>query len=283
MIKTANRAWYDTVCEILETGQPVEPQKSTGASGNPSFEIMHHQMTFDLHWPIVTIKPNTSWLYMASEAMWIIDGSNKLDYSPEIGRIQAPYSDNKVTLFGAYGPSFEAQKDYIRAKLNADPNTRQAVMAIWRRNPKMSRDIPCTIALQFMIREGYIHSNVYMRSSDVGKGLPYDMFSFACMTAEIASNLNVDAELGTCTITAGSRHIYLQHMDLLTRIKEDTVLPEGPPYAAWERWKWPAIREKLAMVVTTDHVMTDRAAAQAKAKKMIMEASGATDTRPDNA
>lgn len=275
-MQTADAAWLKTVKEVLAQGQPVEPQRSTGAAGNPSFEVRNHQMSFLLSYPVVTVKPNTSWLYMAAEAMWIIDGSNKLDYSPEIGRIQEPYSDNKVTLFGAYGPSFAAQRDYIRSTLNRDPNSRQAVMAIWRRNPKMSRDIPCTVALQFLVRDGYIHSNVYMRSSDVGKGLPYDMFSFACMTAEIASNLDIEAELGECTITAGSRHIYLNHMDTLTRVKEDVKLPEDPPYMAWKRWKWPAIRGKLAKIVTMDHITYDRALAQAQAKKSILEAAGGT-------
>ncbi len=276
-MQTADAAWLKTVKEVLAEGLPVEPQKSTGAGGNASFEVRNHQMTFLLGYPIVTIKPNTSWLYMAAEAMWIIDGSNKLDYSPEIGRIQGPYSDNKVTLFGAYGPSFEAQKQYILNTLNKDKNSRQAVLAIWRRNPKMSRDVPCTIAMQFLVRDGYIHTNVYMRSSDVGKGLPYDMFSFACMTAEIASNLEIEAELGECTITAGSRHIYLQDFDRLTRMKEDTVLPEDPPYQEWKRWKWPAIREKLSLAVTVDHIMPNRIDAQQKVKELIMEAAGATD------
>jgi Thymidylate synthase len=45
-----------------------------------------------------------------------------------------------------------------------------------------------------------------MRSSDVWMGLPYDMFSFTCMSYMIAETVN--AVLGNCSITAGSSHIY---------------------------------------------------------------------------
>lgn len=277
-VGTADHAWVKTVVEVLAKGKPVNPQSSTGAAGKASFEVRNHQLIFDLKYPIVTVKPNTSWIYMAAESLWVIDGSNKLDYAPEIGRIQAPYSDNNVSLFGAYGPSFESQLAYIVQTLNRDPTSRQAVMAIWRRNPKLSKDIPCSVAMQYMIRDGEIHSNVYMRSSDVGKGLPYDMFTFACMTAEVSSRLMHDAELGTCTITAGSRHVYIDQIDPLQRMLENEVpLPEDPPYAKWERWKWPAIREKLTTIVDMDrHSFSERSNKQAQAKEWLMEAAGAT-------
>jgi thymidylate synthase len=281
LVGTADAAWVKTVAEVMTSGKPVASQSSIGAGGKPSFELRNHQLSFSLRYPIVTVKPNTSWLYMASEAMWVIDGSNKLDYSPEIGRIQEPYSDNRVTLFGAYGPPFKYQLEYILSTLNKDRNSRQAVMAIWRRNPKLSRDIPCSVAMQFLIRDAFIHSNIYMRSSDVGKGLPYDMFTFACMTAEIASRLDVDAELGDCTITAGSRHIYINQYDPLERMLQDNVpLPEDPAYVPWDRWKWPAIKQKLNNVVNMDRqTFAERPDKQERAKQIILEAaSGKTNS-----
>lgn len=273
---TADQAWLKTVSDVLYGGKPVAPQSSTGAAGKPSYEILFHQMNFSLQYPIVTCKPNTSWLYMACEAMWVIDGSNKLDYSPEIQRIQEPYSDNKVTLFGAYGPSFEAQASYVVNKLNDDPTSRQAIIAIWRRNPKFSRDIPCSIALQFIVRDGYIHCHVYMRSSDVGKGLPYDMFTFACMTAEIASRLNIEAELGDCYITAGSRHIYIDQIDNLQKLSNKKETIDLLSYAPWQRWKWPAIKLALQQVVNNDREYANHRN-QISARSYILGASGETN------
>lgn len=271
---TADKAWLETLTQIRREGLPVEPQLSKGSDGNPTFEIRAHAMTWDMRWPIVTTKPNTSWIYMCAEPMWVLAGSSKLHWSAEIARIQAPYSDNGVHLNGAYGPHFSFQKRFVANRLNHDRNTRQAIMSLWRRNPPhVFKDIACTVALQFLIREGSIHSIVYMRSSDAGKGLPYDMITFACMTAEIASMLNEPVELGTCTIVAGSRHLYLGDFDKL-----------NPPelglrtrlYEPWAMWKWPAIKETMLRLAKLVNYDDTQSSVQIEARDQLLEASGAT-------
>src|SRR6185295_12266909 len=154
-----------------------------------SFEIINHSMLFDMRWPIVTTKPNTSWLYMAAEPMWVLEGSGNINHFPEIYRIQLPYSNNGTTAYGAYGPRYRLQKQNVIDRLNDDRNTRQAMMTIWRRNPPLMvkgvrlKDVPCTASIQWLIRDGKIYTIVTMRSSDAGLGLPYDMLTFTCMTA----------------------------------------------------------------------------------------------------
>ena len=272
-MNSADEAWVDTILAITTTGNGVPPQRSIGAGGKASFEILQHTLVFDMQYPIVTIKPNTSWLYMAAEAMWILDGSSRLSYCPEITRIQTPYSDNGETLSGAYGPAFLKQKNYILKTLNNDRFTRQAVMTIWKREPKPSKDIPCTTSLQFIIRNDLLHVLVTMRSSDVGKGLPYDMFSFACMAAKIASLLDDPVELGSCYITAGSRHIYEDTMTSLSDLAHEKTGYNIPrDYAPWATWKWPAIEETLKAINAMPY--EDRALAQVQAKSIILNASG---------
>jgi thymidylate synthase len=224
-------------------------------------------MEFDMGYPIVTCKPNTSWIYMAAEAIWILSGENSLFYSQEIQRIQAPYSDDGKKLSGAYGPSFQSQLPYILDLFARDINTRQAVLTIWKRSPKPSKDIPCTVALQWLIRNNKLHCIVTMRSSDVGMGLPYDMFSFACMSAEIASKLGV--ELGICYITAGSRHIYDNQIATLKDLPI-TVAALSPNYEKLVTWKWPAYKEVLRTIskyTWTNDI--ERADAQLMAKTLI--------------
>lgn len=270
----ANESWLQTISAVLKQGRAVASQSSTGAGGRVSFEILAHTMHYELAYPIVTLKPNTSWLYMAAEPLWVLSGSNQLDWCPEIEKIQAPYSDNQKTLNGAYGPPFHHQMAYVIEKLNADRNTRQAVMTIWKRNPQDSKDIACTVAIQFLIRDEALQCIVTMRSSDVGMGLPYDMLTFACMAAEIASRLEESTGLGLCYITAGSRHIYqdqfdkllflVKHADELLNSKEDI-------YNAWDTWTWPAIKEKMELIAFTPY--EDRGLYQSIAKQRLLSAS----------
>lgn len=263
----ANEAWLAAVKDVLDIGKPVAPQKSTGAGGRLSFEILAHTMVFDMRYPIVTIKPKTSWLYMAAEPMWVIDGSNSLTWSHEIERIQTPYSDNQTSLNGAYGPPFVQQLIYVAQKLNEDLNSRQAVMTIWKRNPFPSKDIPCTVALQFLVREGHIHTVVTMRSSDVGMGLPYDMLTFTCMTAEVAAMLKEPVEFGDCYIIAGSRHIYTDQFDKLNYLANETEVPEDE-YKPWAMWAWPGIKRTMREIAAfgPEH----RAEMQEEAKRRLL-------------
>lgn len=267
MTYSADTAWLAAIQNVCLGGEAVAPQASTGANGRVSFELIAHTMEFDMGYPIVTCKPNTSWIYMAAEAIWILSGENSLFYSQEIQRIQAPYSDDGKKLSGAYGPSFQSQLPYILDLFARDINTRQAVLTIWKRSPKPSKDIPCTVALQWLIRNNKLHCIVTMRSSDVGMGLPYDMFSFACMSAEIASKLGV--ELGICYITAGSRHIYDNQIATLKDLPI-TVAALSPNYEKLVTWKWPAYKEVLRTIskyTWTNDI--ERADAQLMAKTLI--------------
>jgi thymidylate synthase len=270
---TADEAWLHTISEIFAEGKPVEPQASIGANGRVSFEILCHTMAFDMKYPIVTMKPMTSWLYMAAEPMWVLAGENSLYFSQEIQTIQKPYSDDNKRLAGAYGPPFKSQLQYVVDLLNKDKNSRQAVMTIWRKRPEPSKDIPCTVAIQWLIRDNQLNAIVTMRSSDVGMGLPYDMLTFTCMSAEIASLVG-GVELGTCFITAGSRHIYTNQFaqleDVLSK-DADGGTELGYEYEAWATWKWPAIKERLkrATKLTWNDPIT-RADAQIKARQLIL-------------
>lgn len=270
----ADEAWVNTIGDIAMYGESVEPQKSTGSGGRVSFEILNHTLAFNMAYPIVTKKPNTSWSYMIAEAMWVISGSSKLNWHPIINKIQGPYSDDGIKLNGAYGPPFRRQLEYVVETLKRDINSRQAFMTIWARNPKPSKDIPCTTSVQFIVRKNKLDCLVTMRSSDVGMGLPYDMLTFTCMAAEVASRLE-GIELGACCVTAGSRHIYIEHFDKLKSIYyEHSGFAIVPQYAQWQTWKWDAIKEKFTRFLDLPYDDNDRLAYNQAAGFALMNAAG---------
>lgn len=203
MNDTADKMWHNTLWRIREYGLVSSPR------GINTWEILSNLTSFDMHYPVV-VNPDRklSYKFMAAEASWVLAGSNRLDFHHEIKEKLEKYSDDGVVLNGAYGPHVLRQIEYAIACLKNDISSRQAVIGIWQTNPKASKDIPCTLSLQFLIRNSILYTMVSMRSSDAWMGLPYDMFTFSCISRTVASALRV--ELGTCYITAGSSHIYLE-------------------------------------------------------------------------
>ena len=102
-----------------------------------------------------------------------------------------------------------SQLEYCKRTLRQDLDSRQAVLTIWQPRPEPSKDIPCTVSMQFLIRDNKIHTIVNMRSSDAYLGLPYDLFVFSCITAKLRDLMGKRGlRLGNLTVFAGSSHIY---------------------------------------------------------------------------
>lgn len=101
------------------------------------------------------------------------------------------------------------QWEMVKQLLKNDPNTRQAVIHI--KEPRdlikrPSKDVNCTIALQFLLRDNKLNLITTMRSNDIWLGLPYDLFNFTCMQIQMAMELGV--EIGSYYHNAASLHLY---------------------------------------------------------------------------
>ena len=102
----------------------------------------------------------------------------------------------------------------VKELLQKTPNSRQAVIHI--KEPRdlinrPSKDVNCTIALQFLIRNNKLDMITTMRSNDIWLGLPYDVFNFTCMQIQMAMELGV--EIGTYYHNAASLHLYKSDME----------------------------------------------------------------------
>jgi len=204
----ATDEWRQHVKEIIldiEPGSdPVNPR------GMPSWETRAKSIQISMETPIVLCKiRKLNYRFMFGEAYWILSGSNDLKGVQEHMQRIADYSDNGRTLAGAYGPHVVRQLQYVKRALLNDRSTRQAVLTIWQERPEPSKDIPCTLSMQFMIRQNELHCVTSMRSSDAYLGLPYDLFVFSCIAARVRDMLGIKGlKLGELTVFAGSSHIY---------------------------------------------------------------------------
>jgi thymidylate synthase len=204
-MNTLNYEWHRTYCAVMERGRVAAPR------GAKIRELDHHAIAVDMRYPVLTIpERKLSYRFMAAEALWMIQGRSDVFH-----RNMAPFSDDGFSLSGAYGPRIHDQIYYVIGKLLEDRDTRQAALSIWAPNPRPSRDVPCTMSMAFSIRDDRLNLHVFMRSSDVWLGLPYDAFSFAMVANWVALLYNGSLRFpcrpvapGALYITAASSHLY---------------------------------------------------------------------------
>jgi hypothetical protein len=123
----------------------------------------------------------------------------------------AKYADENGKVRGAYGPRLMGQLYDCVQMLKRDRRSRQAVVAIWNKHDVEDANggqshVPCTLSLQFLLRDEQLHCVGTMRSNDAWLGFPYDVFAFTCVQRLVASAL--DASVGWYKHQVGSMHAY---------------------------------------------------------------------------
>lgn len=133
------------------------------------------------------------------------------------------FADNG-RLMGAYGPRIRHQLPRVIDLLSRAPDTRQAVMTIWhgQEHAAASKDVPCTLTMQFMIRNNRLNMRVSMRSNDVVLGIPYDWFMFSRLGLSVASALGISP--GSYTHTVGSMHLYERDIEIANEVEDIGVV-----------------------------------------------------------
>lgn len=216
-ILTANEQWLKNLEEVTRNGKAHSPR------GRMTVELVGYRSMIDMRYPVITVPGRKmGHKFMVAEALWILNGDNSLAGIGPYAKAIKEFSDDGYRFQGAYGPKVTEQLRYVCDTLTEDPESRQAVINIWRENPRKSRDIPCTLSLQFLIRDGKIHTIATMRSSDLWLGWVYDVFNFTMVTAWVALRIKEmkylesnwqPLQLGTLTIQAGSQHLYIENFD----------------------------------------------------------------------
>jgi len=204
MIKTANNVWVNLLKTVMNEGYDIKIR------GSVTLECISQTSIIDMNLPYVDIpERKIGKKFRYAEAAWILSGDNKVSTIAPYCKTISQFSDDGYYFRGAYGPHIISQLPYIIHLLRKDPSTRQAVISIWNRSPGYSIDIPCTLSIQFLIRNNKINTVVSMRSSDLWLGWPYDVHNFSMLTVYVILHLK-KYELGNLYLTAGSQHIYIR-------------------------------------------------------------------------
>ena len=213
------QTYLDLLSHVLENG--VEKSDRTGTG---TISVFGYQMRFDLSqgFPLLTTKK----LHVRSiiyELLWFLQGSTNIKY----------LSDNKVSIWdewadenGELGPVYGYQWrswptadgnhiDQISAVVDSiknNPDSRRHIVCAWNVGDidKMALP-PCHVLFQFYVADGKLSCQLYQRSCDIFLGVPFNIASYALLTAMMAQATGLLP--GEFVHTLGDAHIYLNHLN----------------------------------------------------------------------
>lgn len=252
----SSEAQYLELCQrVLREGRLRPDRTGVGTLG-----IFGCQLRLDIasSVPLLTTK-RVAWKHCIEELLWFLRGDTDARRLQEKGvhiwdgNTSRAYLDAQGLThyeegilgpgygwcwrnFGApYDPTCPApasggvdQIQYILDELRSNPHSRRLLVTAW--NPVQVKQValpPCHFAFQFYVEEGkFLNCHFMMRSTDIGCGLPFNLFSYTVLTYLIAlkSNLTPKTLVYSCT----DAHIYQTHVDAI-RIqlqRTPTVAPQ---------------------------------------------------------
>lgn len=217
--KTANEAWewwYDRLTYQAEHGKLQESR-----DGEVVGEIIGATTIIDdpTRFIVTSLIRKMPMRYAVAELIWYMSGTDRLSAIQPFTKAWDRMSDNGVTVKSNYGNKIQKfycfdQWEFCLELLKKDPFSRQAVIHIKDVDDYIAhptKDVPCTLTLQFLIRDGKLNLIVNMRSNDIWMGFPYDVFNFCALQNKMAMEL--DIPVGKYIHIAGSLHLYKRNYE----------------------------------------------------------------------
>ena len=184
---------------------------------NPRSRIMFHE------------KRKYNIAFNCAEFIEMVNGSNSVQNLHFFNKNIAAFSDDGSTFHGAYGPRVAKWLPKIVEKLKSDKDSRQAVLNIYEAHDGLcdvTKDVPCTLSLQYLVRNDKLYAFTSMRSNDLFWGLQYDLFNFTMIQELLANEIGID--VGSYYHVAGSLHVYEEFFEMLDVIEEFEPLVMEP-------------------------------------------------------
>lgn len=213
------KAYLDLLRTILEQGV-----RKTDRTGTGTLSYFGYQMRFDLSegFPLLTTKKlHTRSIFY--ELLWMLKGDTNIKYLHDHGvTIWDEWADANGDLGPVYGKQWRSWagpdghtvdqiKEVVR-QIRETPDSRRLMVSAW--NPaevdRMALP-PCHAFFQFYVTEGRLSCQLYQRSGDVFLGVPFNIASYALLTAMVAQVCGLKP--GTFVHTLGDAHLYSNHLE----------------------------------------------------------------------
>ena len=132
-------------------------------------------------------------------------------------------ADSYATRLYDYARSGRDQIRWVIDRLAANPSTRNATITTFQPLTDTTY-IPCVSLLDFWLVEGRLQLAAYAHGIDFGTKGYANLVELAALQHRVADEL--DAAVGTLTMTVKSAHIYLTELDLMRGIVGAAGQPE---------------------------------------------------------
>ena len=213
------QAYLDLLSHVLCHG--VEKSDRTGTG---TISVFGYQMRFDLlkGFPLLTTKK----LHTRSiihELLWFLQGSTNTGYLRDHKvSIWDEWADERGELGPVYGYQWRSwptadgrhidQIAQVVDSIKNNPNSRRHIVCAWNVGDidKMALP-PCHLLFQFYVADGRLSCQLYQRSCDIFLGVPFNIASYALLTAMMAQVTGLQP--GEFVHTLGDAHIYLNHIE----------------------------------------------------------------------
>lgn len=151
--------------------------------------------------------------FALAELAWILAMRQDVASIAKFNKNIVHYSDDTLVMGGAYGKRLGTQVHSAIDRILEDKHTRQACMSIWYPTDasSTSKDHPCNVMLQFMVRDDELNLTVMARSSDFITGLPIDAFHWQFLLCLVRNQLRAyypELRVGAVTYHMTSLHVY---------------------------------------------------------------------------
>jgi thymidylate synthase len=222
------RPYHALIERILAEGERREDRTGVG-----TLSVFGHQMRFDLGegFPLLTTK-RIHLKSVVHELLWFLRGETNIRSLREQGvTIWDEWADERGELGPIYGKQWRSwqgadgrvhdQIAWVEQEIRRHPRSRRLVVSAWNVGELDRMALPpCHVLFQFYVHDdGRLSCQLYQRSADVFLGVPFNIASYALLTAMLAHTTGLRP--GEFIHTLGDAHLYLNHLEqarlLLTR------------------------------------------------------------------
>lgn len=235
------KAYLDLLTDVITNGLVKGDRTGTGTKAVFARQFRHNLAD---GFPLLTTK-KLHFKSIANELIWMLNGDTNIKWLNENGvRIWDEWATEEGDLGPVYGQQWAAwptkdgrtinQIDYMVETLKTNPNSRRILFHGWnveylpdeRKSPQenarngLQALPPCHVLYQAFVHDGHLSMQLYIRSSDVFLGLPYNTAALALLTHMLAQQCDLIPH--EIIVTTGDTHAYSNHMEQiqeqLTRI-----------------------------------------------------------------
>ncbi len=237
--RTADLGWdgqYITMlADVVQNGDIIKPSKGDCHEFiGHSFQLENprDRITYNDAHPLNLVQALGHWL-------WTMAGRMEFEsiryYNPHADQ----FSVDKFRMHGAYGPRIFGigvfnQIDRVIDLIQERNWTRRGVAVVHlpefdshrKKSDEAEDEVPCTVALQFLPRNGAVHGITFMRSQNALQLLPLDVLIFTLIQEFVARAAGMS--LGSYHHHAGSFHTYERDNERISIVVKGRI-PDSRP------------------------------------------------------